>query len=91
MLLEKRIDDLIEAGWNVLASDFDPAAFEHWRNQAHMCLTALLGREHTYTLSFMNHVRSASDKTDTLIGGGILSAAKEEVEKRGLSTGLTDD
>jgi hypothetical protein len=27
MSVEERIDDLIEAGWGVLDSDFDPVAF----------------------------------------------------------------
>jgi hypothetical protein len=90
MLLEKRIDDMIEAGWHVLASDFDPAAFEHWRAEAFKCLAALLGPDHTYTRSFRNYVQSASDKTDLLIGGGILTAAKEEAANREASTGQAE-
>ena len=27
MCIEKQIDDLIEAGWKVIATDFDPVAF----------------------------------------------------------------
>ena len=30
MSIERRMDDLIEAGWGVLDSDFDPIAFQHW-------------------------------------------------------------
>ncbi len=46
MLLEKRIDDLIEAGWEVLTSDFDEKAFLNWRKRAVDCLTDLVGSEH---------------------------------------------
>ena len=80
MLAEKRIDDLIEAGWNVLESDFDPGAFQVWRNRAFDCLTTLLGSKHTYTLRFANYVRQA-ESMDTLAGEGILSAAREEVSR----------
>ncbi|MEJ2717171.1 MAG: hypothetical protein P8182_08540 [Deltaproteobacteria bacterium] len=78
MVAEKRIDDLIEAGWNVLESDFDPRAFQVWRNRAFDCLTMLLGSKHTYTLRFANYVRQP-ESMDTLAGEGILSAAKEQI------------
>jgi len=42
--IEGRIDDLIEAGWWVLESDFDPVAFERWRRSAFDCLTPCFGR-----------------------------------------------
>lgn len=76
MVLEKSIDDLIQAGWNVLDSDFDPEAFRYWRQQALNCLTELLGPEHSYTRSFKNYVREAQVKS-LLAGGGILAATKE--------------
>ena len=44
MSVEQRIDDLIEAGWGVLDSDFDPVAFQRWRRRAFDCLTPWLGR-----------------------------------------------
>ena len=80
MLAEKRIDDLIEAGWHVLESDFDPRAFQVWRDRAFDCLTTLLGSKHEYTLRFANYVRQA-ERIDTLAGGGILNAAKQEISK----------
>lgn len=81
MFVEKRIDDLIEAGWHVLDSDFDTMAFQHWRKQAFKCLTALLGPDHTYTRSFRNYVHSMEEKKNVLVGGGILTAAREELAK----------
>ena len=40
MSIERRIDDLIEAGWGVVDSEFDPIAFHHWRRSALASLTA---------------------------------------------------
>ena len=77
MSVEKRIDDLIEAGWGVLDSDFDPSAFQLWRRSAFDCLTAMFGPDHVYTRHFENFVRQGG-KTDLLAAGGILSAAKEQ-------------
>jgi len=72
MFAEKRIDDLIEAGWHVLDSDFDAAAFQHWRKQAFKCLTDLLGPDHTYTKSFRKHVQSLEGKKSLYMGGASL-------------------
>lgn len=77
MSVEQRIDDLIEAGWGVLDSDFDPVAFERWRRRAFDCLTAVVGPDHIYTRHFENFVRQGGKK-DLLAAGGILSAAKEQ-------------
>jgi hypothetical protein len=43
MSIEAKIDDLIEAGWGVLNSAFDPVAFQQWRRMAFLCLTEMLG------------------------------------------------
>ena len=77
MSIERRIDDLIEAGWGVVDSDFDPIAFHHWRRSAFDCLTAMFGPDHVYTKHFEKLVRQGG-KTDLLAAGGILSAAKEQ-------------
>jgi hypothetical protein len=77
-MIEKQIDDLIEAGWHVLDTDFDAVALRHWKTQAFACLTALLGPDHQYTVSFENYVKD-EDKKAILTGGGILSAAKEKL------------
>ena len=70
MSIETRIDDLIEAGWDVLDSDFDPAAFQRWRRSAFDCLTAMVGPDHVYTRHFEKLVRQ-DGKTDLLaVGAG---------------------
>jgi hypothetical protein len=78
MSVEARIDDLIEAGRGVLDSDFDPVAFQCWRQRAFDCLTALVGPDHVYTKHFANFVRQGG-KTDLLAAAGILSAAQEQM------------
>ncbi len=77
MSIEERIDDLIEAGWGVLNSDFDPGAFQRWRQRAFDCLAAMFGPDHVYTRHFENFVRQGG-KVELLAAGGILSAAKEQ-------------
>lgn len=79
MHVEKRIDDLIEAGWHVLESDFDNTAFQNWKRQAFNCLVALLGPNHKYTQSFKDYVKEAAEK-NVLAGGGILTAVKEQIQ-----------
>lgn len=37
------IDELIAAGWRVLASDFEEDAFLQWRDKTKRCLKALSG------------------------------------------------
>jgi len=81
MIGEKRIDDLIEAGWHVLDSDFDTAAFQQWRKQAFECLTDLLGPDHSYTRSFRNYVQSVEEEKKPTSGGSTLTAAREELAK----------
>lgn len=80
MIEEKLIDDLIEAGWYVLDTNFDEAAFRNWRERALYCLAGLLGRDHHYTESFRSWVQG-HEKNNVLAGGGILAAAKEEILK----------
>lgn len=82
--IETRIDELIEAGWDVLYSDFDARAFDQWRKRAFSCLNVLLGPDHLYTQSFRNYVETA-EEISLLVGGGILSAAREEVSRNGPS------
>jgi hypothetical protein len=86
MSIERRIDDLIEAGWGVLHSNFDPIAFHHWRRSAFDCLTAMFGPDHVYTKHFEKLVRQGG-KTDLLAAGGILIAAKEQAVLQQSGTG----
>jgi hypothetical protein len=56
MSIEQRIDNMIAAGWYALDSDFDPAALQHWREQAFYCVEAVLGADHVTTKHFENLV-----------------------------------
>jgi hypothetical protein len=78
MCVQRRIDDLIKAGWGVLESNFHPAAFHNWRREAFFCLNVLLGPDHAYTDYFRSYVQEA-EKKNLLVGGGILTAAKEKM------------
>jgi hypothetical protein len=78
MSMEGRIDDLIELGWGVLDSDFDPVAFQCWRRKALDCLTNMVGPDHVYTKHFERFVRQEGE-ADLLIASGILSAAQEQM------------
>lgn len=78
MSLEQLVDNLIEAGWHVIDSDFDMVAFTHWRKQALDCIGALMGPAHAYTHYFRDFVDQA-EKTSLLTGAGILVATKEQM------------
>jgi hypothetical protein len=76
--LEQVVDNLIEAGWHVIDSDFDAIAFAHWRKQALDCIGALMGPAHAYTHYFRDFVDHA-EQTSLLTGAGILVATKEQM------------
>jgi len=78
MRIERRIDNLIEAGWQVLLSDFDEQAFSIWRKEALRCVEAIMGPNHTYTRYF-KEFSHGGDRLDLLSGGGILAAMKEQI------------
>jgi hypothetical protein len=78
MTIEQRIDALIKAGWNVLETDFDPVAFQHWRLKAFECLAAMFGPDHVYT-KYFEHFVEQGDRTNVLAAGGVLVAAKEQI------------
>jgi hypothetical protein len=63
MSVEQQIDDLIEAGWFMLESDFDPVAFQNWRRKAVDCLTVVVGPDHGYIRQFENFVRQGGKRT----------------------------
>lgn len=49
MITQDKMNNLIEAGWDVIESDFDSDAVLRWRMQAYECLTDLVGPDHSYT------------------------------------------
>ncbi len=76
MSIDRKIDTLIAAGWQVIERDFDEQSFANWRTKAIDCLTDLLGNDHVYRHSFETTVRKP-DKLNVLAGRGILMAARE--------------
>ena len=79
MQIERQFDELIKAGWGVIDSDFDQVAFQHWRLKAYECLSAMMGPDHVYTKYFEQFVEKG-EKTNVLAAGGVLVAAKEQIE-----------
>ena len=74
----KAIDELIDAGWQVVESDFDPVAFMKWRRRAFDCVVVLLGPDHPYAQFFQEFVNK--DNIGSLLtGAGILTATKERL------------
>ncbi|MGC8603812.1 MAG: hypothetical protein ACP5VS_09005 [Desulfomonilaceae bacterium] len=53
MDLDKRIDDLVEAGWHVLDTNCDERALIHWKEAASAFLIDFLGPRHVITESFI--------------------------------------
>ncbi len=87
---ERMIDELIEAGWYGLESDFDPQAFVHWKMKALECVECLMGPEHPYIQYFNLFVlRPAS--TDLLVGEGILNAMREQLAGASRSSFLREE
>jgi len=83
MIVEGKIDALIEAGWHVLETGFEDEAFLNWRIRAYECLEVLLGPSHHYTEHFRSAVRR-SEATALLTGVGVLAAASlTEVQTAG--------
>lgn len=74
MNFEKQFDDLIEAGRNVIDTDFDPIAFQHWRTNAFTCLSALMGYNHAYAKDFISYHKEPK-QNNLVVKGGILAAA----------------
>ena len=77
MKIDRQIDELIKAGWEVVDSDFDPVAFQHWRLKAFECLNAMFGPDHVYTKYFEHFVQQAR-RMNALAGEGVLTAAKQQ-------------
>jgi hypothetical protein len=58
MSFEKQFDDMIEAGRNVIDTDFDPVAFQQWRAHAITCLSSLMEHDHAYAKYFIKSLHS---------------------------------
>ena len=81
MSFEKQFEDLIEAGKNVIDTDFDPIAFQQWRTHAVMCLSALMGYNHAYAKCFVAHHKDPK-QNNLVVGGGILEEANHGLLKK---------
>ena len=53
----KSLDDLIEAGWHVVDTEFDAEAFYYWKKKALAFLTDFVGPNHTCTQSFRDFLQ----------------------------------
>ena len=62
MPIERRVDDLIAAGWRALGPDSGPVAVQHWRRRVFDYMTAVYGPDHVYTRHFENCVRQGEKK-----------------------------
>ena len=78
MSFEKQFEDLIEAGKNVIDTDFDPVAFQHWRTHAVTCISELMAYDHANTRYFSGHLHEP--KKNNLLGRrGLLTALSHEL------------
>lgn len=58
MYSQKRLDDLIEAGWHVIDTEYDEQALYFWKKKAYDFLSDFVGPDHACTRDFANYVRS---------------------------------
>ncbi len=75
---DEAFEALVEAGYQVVDTDFDEMAFRKWRQKAIDCIAVLLGAEHPYVRSFSEHVRRR-DFNSLFLGRGLVSATKRDV------------
>jgi len=59
MLIDRRVNDLIAAGWLALGPDSGPVAVQHWLRKVFDYMTAVYGADHVYTRHFDNCVRQS--------------------------------
>lgn len=76
-----RIDDLIQAAWNVIEAEFDIRAVYLWKKEAFEFLSDEFGPDHYYTQYFKDNIREL-ERQNLLTGGGILTAAKEVISHK---------
>ena len=75
------LNDLISMAASILDSGFDLNAFLAWKSMAFLALVGLLGPAHYYSQKFQDVAEPSP--LGLLAGGGILSAAKEELSAKG--------
>ncbi|MGB6067470.1 MAG: hypothetical protein WBG50_21915 [Desulfomonilaceae bacterium] len=73
----KSLDDLIEAGWHVIDTEFDAGAFYYWKRKALDFLTDFVGPDHESTRSFRNRIEQ-TERFDPLDRSGILTASSND-------------
>ncbi len=73
----KSLDDLIEAGWHVIDTEFDAGAFYYWKKKALDFLTDFVGPDHESTRSFKNCIEQTKG-FDPLDHRSILTAASKD-------------
>ena len=90
MSIEQRIEDVIEAGWGVLDSYFDPIAFQRWRRRAFDCLTAVVGPDHVYTRHLANFVQQGivGNELDSVRSDESPQSSSALIEKNGGGAGI---
>ncbi|MDA8408598.1 MAG: hypothetical protein M0T73_17285 [Deltaproteobacteria bacterium] len=75
---DEAFEALVEAGYQVVQTDFDEMAFREWRQKAINCIATLLGAEHPYTRSFSEYVLRR-DLNSLFLGRGLVYATKRDV------------
>ena len=78
MSAEQKFEQIIRAGWDVVARDFHEIAVLKWRKRSCEFLTEMLGPDHPYTLN-LGAKASKAGAMSILSGLGVLCAAKESM------------
>jgi hypothetical protein len=89
----KRLDDLIEAGWHVVDTEFDAEALYYWRKKALDFLTDFVGPDHACTQSFRDCIKPTEqfdplDRSDILRLRGMMPHERGRRAKRLFCTEL---
>lgn len=56
MAFNKSLDDLIEAGWHLIDTDYDEKAYYFWKEKAHEFFSDFVGPDHIFTKDLKNFV-----------------------------------
>jgi hypothetical protein len=83
----QRIEALIEAAQNAVDAELDLRAAYEWKREAVEYLMTHLGPEHYYTQYFTEYMKEIEQR-NLLTGGGVLTAAKEEIARQNAAEDL---